>query len=179
MIVDEQTERAVALFLWRSSLNERVAAGVFHRLQRGTLLTPEERVSLDRYTQDETDHANALRACAVRHSVGRPETAEFCPFKVHEWPEHTALTFVNVAERLATPGFLRLSDFFGRYGDVDAQRAYRRIAAEEPAHIAWGRRILARCRRDPEMKRDISAFVRSRMVSDLSRSLQHHPEARG
>jgi hypothetical protein len=139
--------RELGLFLWRNSISERVAVGVFQRLRLGQLLRPEERQPLERFIADEIRHGDQLRACARQYLPARPDAA--APIVVTAgMPEPLAFAVVAIGERLSAPAFGVARDVFADLGDGETSGVYRRIVLEEAEHIAWGKGVLARIYRE-------------------------------
>ena len=156
MMITDSLRQGIGSMLWRGSLGERRAIGIFGRLLRGSLLTPDEKAALPAIIEEEIQHGDLLRACAKRYLPTRIEIPRPL-FHVREHPEHVLVAALHAAERFEAPGMPLARALFLRLGDTEAVRAYEILIRDEAGHIAWGRRVMERLRVErPEWRAELS-----------------------
>lgn len=153
-------DRRLGVYLWRSSLLEQSAAGVFYRAARADLLEAEDRAIARTFAEEEVKHADLLRGLGRLILPARPDAdlpvAEAIPRE-----PLTDLALVLQSERLLFAAFDRMIALGRQLHCKEMVATYEVIRADERQHIAWGRRILAGARAE------VGTAARRRAVAAL------------
>lgn len=157
-LVGQPFETRLGVYLWRSSLTERIAAATFQKLARWGHLSDAERATARIFADQERNHAELLRALGREWLPDRPDGF----LRTLHVPEDPAQLLVGVhqAERLSLAGFEQMAALGRRLGHGILTAVYELILREELAHLEWGRPVVRRLLRDPEIGPGMQAYRR-------------------
>ena len=157
-LVGQPFEIRLGVYLWRSSLTEQIAAATFQKLARWAPLSRAEQATARIFAEQERNHAELLRALGQEWIRERPD-GFLRPLHVPEDPAQL-LVGVHQAERLSLAGFAHMAALGRRIGHGVLTAVYDLILREERAHLAWGRPLVRRLVRDPEIGPGMQAYRR-------------------
>lgn len=161
-------ERKLGIFLWRASLEERAAAGVFWRLSKNKQLFPEERILCEKYHIDECHHGDLLRECARTLIDKRPEEAvpTYYVAGLGKLPDHLAFYVMHVTERTFVQHHNKIIKTFNDFDFPEAVDAFEIAKDDEFHHIELGRKLVKRMTQFPDgpLGRDLRMFRASKRL---------------
>lgn len=158
----------LAKFLWRTSLEERVAAGIFLRLSKQSWLSSQEKEDCLRYMFEECNHGDLLRQCARDILPNRPDVASSSYIlALNKIPDHLALIALHSAERIFSQNYNKIIQPFKDIGWYEAVKSFQLARDEENEHVKFGRQLLMRVKQHPTMSRDLRLYFVSRRLRYL------------
>ena len=169
-LVGQPFEVRLGVYLWRSSLTEQIAAATFQKLARWARLSEAEQATARLFAEQERNHAELLRALGQEWIPERPDRF-LRPLHVPEDPA-LLLAGVHQAERISLAGFEHMIELGRRIGAGVLTAVYELILREERAHLAWGRPLVRRLLRDPEIGTGMQAYRRLHPIAREYRAVR-------
>lgn len=167
--MNDELSHRLGVYLWRSSLTEQIACGVFEKLSRWDWLPIADRAQAQRFADEEHSHSVLLRDLAKDIYPGRPdEHIRALKVPANVWQ---ALAGVVQAERMSFPGFDHMVELGRRIQNADLVYAYQRISEDEQGHLVWGKDVMLRFRQDPVIHRDVMAYLRTHPIAEEYRQV--------
>lgn len=164
-----ELQHRLGVYLWRSSLTEQIAAGVFEKLARWDWLEMADRARAGEFAGQESTHASLLRGLAKDLYHARPdEHLRALKVPSNVWQ---ALAGVVQAERMSFPGFQHMVDLGRELEHEELVAAYQQITTDEAQHLVWGKGVMDRFRREPEIHRDVMAYLKTHPIAEEYRQV--------
>jgi hypothetical protein len=169
-LIGQPFEVRLGVYLWRSAMTEQIAAATFQKLARWPKLSEAEQATARLFAEQERNHAELLRALGQEWIKARPDAY----LRALQVPAEPALLLAGVhqAERISLAGFGHMAALGRRLGHPVLTAVYELIVREEQAHLTWGRPLVRRLLRDPEIRPGMRAYRRLHPIAREYRAVR-------